>query len=193
MSASGTVRLGAHAPACPAGELARRLRGALDDRRDLVEGHGEDVVQHEREPLRRRQRVQHREQRQADRIGQQRLVLGIDPVHPVDDRIREPSGERLLPPRFAGAEHVQRDPSDDGRQPGVEVLEPACVGAVKPEPRLLHRVVRLAQRAEHPIGHRAETGSAFLESFCQPLSLVHRSRSSVALGLTEKTRELTRT
>jgi ABC transporter DrrB family efflux protein len=86
----------AHAPARPAGELTSRLRGAIDDRRDLVEGHGEDVVQDEREPLRRSQRLEHDEQRQPDGIGQQRLVLGIDPVHPVDEQIGEPPGERLL-------------------------------------------------------------------------------------------------
>jgi hypothetical protein len=150
-------------------------------------------VQHERESLRRGQRVQHREQRQSDRIRQQRLVLGIDPVRPVDERIGKPACERLLAPRLAGAEHVQRDPGDNGRQPGAEVLEPARVGAVEPEPRLLHRVVRLAQRAEHPIGDRPQAGAVLLESFCEPLSLVHRSRSSVASGHTEKTRDVTRT
>jgi hypothetical protein len=36
-------------------------------------------VEHEREPLRRRQRLEHDEQRQTDGIGEQRLVLGIDP------------------------------------------------------------------------------------------------------------------
>ena len=37
-------------------------------------------MQHEREPLGGIQRLEHHEQRQADRVGQQRLVLGIDPV-----------------------------------------------------------------------------------------------------------------
>jgi hypothetical protein len=36
----GNHSLGAHAPARSARELARRLGGAIDDRRDLVEGHG---------------------------------------------------------------------------------------------------------------------------------------------------------
>src|SRR6266545_3825113 len=44
-----------HPPAGPAGELARRGRGAPYDGRDLVEGHGEHVVQHERQPLGRSQ------------------------------------------------------------------------------------------------------------------------------------------
>ena len=57
----GNGSLGAHAPARPAGELARRFWGALDDGRDLGKGDGEDVVQHEREPLLGRQRLEHDE------------------------------------------------------------------------------------------------------------------------------------
>jgi hypothetical protein len=37
-------------------------RGAIDDRRDLAEGHSEHVVQHEREPLGRAQRLEDNEQ-----------------------------------------------------------------------------------------------------------------------------------
>src|SRR5262249_15261247 len=44
--------------ACAAGQLASRLRGALDDGRDLVEGHAEDVVQHERDAFGRRKRFE---------------------------------------------------------------------------------------------------------------------------------------
>ena len=68
------------AAARAAGELAGRRRGAVEDPRDLVEGHGEHVVQHEREPLGRAQRLEHDEQREADRVGQQRLVLGVGAV-----------------------------------------------------------------------------------------------------------------
>jgi hypothetical protein len=39
-SAHGNGPLGTHAPARPACELTRRLGGAIDDRRDLVEGDG---------------------------------------------------------------------------------------------------------------------------------------------------------
>ena len=62
------------AAACAAGQLARRVRGPLDDGRDLLEGQVEDVVQHERDPLGRRQRLEHHEQREADRVGQQHLA-----------------------------------------------------------------------------------------------------------------------
>jgi uncharacterized protein YjbJ (UPF0337 family) len=69
------------------GQLARRLGRAVDDRRDLVEGHREDVVEHEREALGRAERVEHDEQCDADRVGQQRLVLGVGPVRRVDDGV----------------------------------------------------------------------------------------------------------
>jgi len=45
---------------------------------DLVEGHGEHVVQHEREPLGGCQGVEDHE-RETDRVGQQRLLLGSIP------------------------------------------------------------------------------------------------------------------
>ena len=61
--------LSPHAAAGAARQLARRLGGAVDDRRDLVEGHGEDVVEHEREPLGGAQRLEHHEQRETDGVG----------------------------------------------------------------------------------------------------------------------------
>ena len=67
----------AHPAARAAGELPRRGRCAPHDGRDLPEGHPEHVVQHEREPLRRGERLEHDEQREPDAVGQQRLLLGI--------------------------------------------------------------------------------------------------------------------
>ena len=90
-----------HAAAGAAGELAGRLGGAVDDRRDLVEGHGEDVVEHEREPLGGAQRLEHHQQRETDGVGQQCLVLWVGPVGAVDDRLRDVHVERLLAPRPA--------------------------------------------------------------------------------------------
>jgi hypothetical protein len=86
--------LSLYAPACPARQLARRLRGAVDDRRDRVEGHGEDVVQHECEPLGRRKRLQDDEQRQTDRVGQQRLVLRVHAVRAIHDRLGQANVDR---------------------------------------------------------------------------------------------------
>ena len=58
-----------HPAAGAAGQLPRRSGRAADDRRDLLERHGEHVVQHEGKPFGRRQRFQHHQQRGADGIG----------------------------------------------------------------------------------------------------------------------------
>jgi hypothetical protein len=67
-----------HPASCAARELPCRGGCAPDQRSDLVERDGEHVVQHEREPLGRRQRLEHDEQREPDRVGEQRFVLGVD-------------------------------------------------------------------------------------------------------------------
>jgi len=92
----------------PAGQLAGGRGGALHDGRDLVKGHGEQVVQHEREPFGRGQSVQHHEQGQADRVRQHRLVLRVCPgfTRLIDGR-RVLGLHRLFPSRHARVQHVQ--------------------------------------------------------------------------------------
>ena len=53
-------------------QLARRCGGSPDDRGDLLEGDGEQVVQHERDPLGRGEAVKHDQQRQPDGVRQER-------------------------------------------------------------------------------------------------------------------------
>src|SRR6266566_4072620 len=79
-SASGEIGVGNHGRSLhPAAGAARELpcRGlrAPHDGSDLVEGHGEEVVQHEREALSGRKRVEYHEQRETDRVGQERFLL----------------------------------------------------------------------------------------------------------------------
>jgi hypothetical protein len=52
-------------------------------------------VEDVREPLCRRQRLEHDEQREADGVGEQRLVLRVDAVCAVDDRVRQVGVEWL--------------------------------------------------------------------------------------------------
>ena len=66
-----------HPAAGAAGKLPRGVGRAPDDGSDLVEGHGEHVVQHEGEPLGGSQGLQNDQQRQTDRVGQQRFLLGV--------------------------------------------------------------------------------------------------------------------
>jgi hypothetical protein len=100
-------------------------------------------------------------------------VFGIGAVGGVEDRVGQVHVERLLAPGSARAEHVQRDARDDRRQPSAHVLDLARVGAAQPQPGVLHRVVGFAERAEHPVGHRAEVRALLLELIGEPLLLAH--------------------
>jgi hypothetical protein len=132
-------------------------------------------VEHVGEPLGRRQRLEHHEQGEADGVGEQRLVLGVDGVGAVHDRIGQALVERLLAARLARPQHVERHAADGGDEPGLEVVDRVGVRAAEPDPRLLHGVVGLARRAEHPVRDRAHPGPVLLEPLCQPVVFVHRS------------------
>ena len=83
----------------PARELPRRRRRPADDRGDLVERHGEHVVQHEGDPFGGRQRVEDDEHREPDRVAQQGFLLGIDARPP--DSGSDPGGGSRGTPRGA--------------------------------------------------------------------------------------------
>jgi hypothetical protein len=87
----GRVRT-ADAAASAAGELARRVGQEVEDGADLVEGNREHVVEDVGEPLCRRQ---------ADGVGEQRLVLRVDAVCAVDHRVRQVCVEWPLASRLA--------------------------------------------------------------------------------------------
>jgi hypothetical protein len=119
-----------------------RRPGTTDDGSNLPEGHAERVAQHEREPLGRRERLEHREERETDRVGQQRFVFRVDLGFAAHDRLGHAQG--LLAPGPARAQHVQAHPTYDRRKPSAQVLDPAGVRAAEPQPGLLHGVVGLA-------------------------------------------------
>ena len=118
------------------------------------------------------------------------LVLGIDGVVAEHDRVGHVRAERVLAPRLARAQHVEAHPRDDRRQPAAEVLDVAGVGAAEPDPRLLHGVVGLGARAEHPVRDRPQVGPVRLELLGQPSCLVHRHipRRVAVIPVTEATR-----
>jgi hypothetical protein len=95
-----------HSATCPARELPRRRRGTPHNFGDLVEGHGEHIVQHEGEPLGGSQHFEHHEQRETDGVGEQGFVLGVDRILTAHDRIRHVHSQRLLAPQLARAQHV---------------------------------------------------------------------------------------
>ena len=128
-------------------------------------------MQHEGQPLGRRERVEDDLQRAPDLVGQDRVVhrvrVGVGEVG-----VGVVLGERFLAPAAAAAQVVEADPGDDGGQPGGEVLHLGHVAAREPQPGLLHGVVGLVHRAEHPVGHGPQVGAPFLERR-RELLLVH--------------------
>jgi hypothetical protein len=66
-------------------------------------------VENEGQSFGRGERLEHDQQCETNRVGKQRLVLGIAALGWVDDRVSQVHVERLLAPSVACAEHVQRD------------------------------------------------------------------------------------
>jgi len=58
-------------------ELTRRRDAALDDGGDLIEGDAEDVVEDEGDGLRGRECVEHDQEREPDRVGEQQLLFWV--------------------------------------------------------------------------------------------------------------------
>jgi hypothetical protein len=98
--------------------LASGLVAAGERSRDLIEGHGEHVMQHECDPLGGSQRFEYHEKRETDRVGQYRLVLGIGHFVSARDLVRGDRAQGFIAPRFAGAQHVKA-PRHDRRQPST--------------------------------------------------------------------------
>jgi hypothetical protein len=142
-------------------------------------------VQDERQALGGRQRLQHDEQRQTDRVGQQRLVLGVHAGGVGDDRIGDADLarlERLLAAGLTGAQHVEAHSRGHRCQPAGQVVDRVGVGAVQTQPGLLDGIVGLAERAEHPIGDRAQAGSVLLEASRQQVAGIVCGHAPTASG-----------
>ncbi len=82
---------------------------AIEDRRDLVERHGEQVVQDEREPLGGRERLDHDVKCETDRVREHGRLLGIVRVLTRDHRIGDVHAHRVLRMGRARAQPVQAD------------------------------------------------------------------------------------
>ena len=150
---SGTAVRLLHPPAAAAGQLAGGGGGAPDDRGDLLERHREHVVQHERQPLGRRQRLEYDEQRAAHRVGQLGLELGMAGLVDVPAASSTSANE--------SSRRLDRDRSMS-RQTRLTTV-------VSQPPRLSMPSVRCSRsqasctassascgRAEHPVGDRTQ-------------------------------------
>jgi hypothetical protein len=65
----------AHSAPRVARELPRRIRGASDNRCDLLEGQVEHIVQNEGNAFGRPQLIEHNEEREADRIREHNVLF----------------------------------------------------------------------------------------------------------------------
>jgi len=140
---------------------------------DLLERHGEHVVQHERESLRRLEGVQHDEQREADRVGELSLLGRVDSVAGLHDRVGHPHVERVLAPGRPRAQHVQAQPRNDRGEPTADIVHVLARRAGDPQPGFLDRVLGLGERAQHPVGDRPQAGSVLLEPRYPELFVLH--------------------
>jgi hypothetical protein len=127
---------------------------------------------HERHPLGGREGVEDDQERTADRVGEQRLVLGIG-LAGVGDRFGQVGIGRRLGPGAPRLEHVQADAGDDGGEPAAEVLDGARVRAAEAQPGLLDGVVGVVGRAEDAVRDRPQAGPVLLEALGEPLALPH--------------------
>ena len=109
-SASGRRAAPLHPPPGAAGQLPGRGRGAADDGRDLVERHGEQVVQHEGQPLGGASVSSTTSSARPTESASTRLVLGVGSGRrPADVRSSQRVVQRVLAPGRARAQHVQAD------------------------------------------------------------------------------------
>jgi len=161
----------------PVRQLLRRLGRAVEDGPDLLERDAEGVVQDEREAFCGREPVEHDEQRRPDGVGEDRLVLGVDPLGARDGEVGQLGSPASWAACPACAEHVQGDASDHRREPAAQVVDARGIRAAEPEPRLLHGVVRLACRAEDTERDTPQVLAVLLEPPAQPVVLVHRHLS----------------
>ena len=72
-------------------------------------------------------------------------------------------GHGFFPPRLTRAQHIQAYSRDDCPQPSRKILDAAPARTAEPQLGLLHGVLRLAERAEHSIGHRSQGTAVLLE------------------------------
>jgi hypothetical protein len=108
-----------------AGELPGRLGGPFEDRRNLVEGDREDVVQDERDPLGRGEAVEDHGDGPADRVGDHRVGRGVVRTGVVEVGLVEDR----LGPGVTRPQPIQADPRGDRGQPAAEVVDLGGVDA----------------------------------------------------------------
>lgn len=178
----------AHAPPRAAGELACRRGRPFNHGRDLLERDAEQIVEHEGDSLGRIQRVEHDEEREADRLGGHGFGFRIARGRRPGDRNGEVRGLFVLRARFARAQVIETHARGHGGQEAAQVRDLIDVGGRHAEPRLLHRIVSLVRRTKQALGDAAKMSAARLERGGEPREIlphifghVVRSRSVMSV------------
>jgi hypothetical protein len=174
--------------AASAGELAGSLGRATEDGGDFLEGDGEHVVENEGQTLGWRQTIEHDEECETDRIGQESLLLRVGSGLPWRGGFGLVIGETLFAAGLTRPQHIETDAGDDGGQPSTEIGDGSGIGTAEAEPRFLNGVIGLAKRSEHAVGDGSEVIAILFKSFGQPSGFVHffhligpRSHSCIAI------------
>jgi hypothetical protein len=175
--------------------------------RDLRRLPAEHITEHEHRSLLRRQELQRRDEREADRIpdlgrfggvtarGQHAGVghrqdprgLGERLAHQRDVRLLRRSEVHRTGSALLAAQHVEADVRRDAVQPGAQrrpALEPV-EAPPRSEHRLLHGVLGLERRAEHAVGVRRELSPVQLQSAIQVLAFRRTNHASTLRGRRE--------
>jgi len=119
--------------------------------------------------------LQHDQQSQADRLGDDGLAFRAVGGGLGDERFWEPGTGLVFAAGLACFEHVQADAPHHGGQPGPQVLDRAGVGAAQAQPVFLDGVFGLADLPEHAVADRGQVRAQPLELAREPVRFVHRA------------------
>ena len=108
-------------PSRARGQLSGRGVADAEHRGDLTEGHCEAVVQHERDPLIRRQPLEHHHRREPGVVGghyRRKRVVTVESRH---HRFGQPFADVGFATLGRRAQPVQAQPADHRRQPRPQI------------------------------------------------------------------------
>jgi hypothetical protein len=147
-------------------KLAACCRLPADRAGDLFETEAEYIVEQKGGALERRQPFERQHQRQGDVVDF--VVRGLD------DRLRQPRPDISLAPVTSGFQVVETEAGHDAAQERFRFAHRIAVGIEPAQKRLLHHILRVRDRSEHPIGdadqswtQRIESGGSVLVGACR--------------------------
>ena len=118
----------------------------------MLKSRAEDVVEHERCPLRRGELFEDDHQRHAHRVVEGDPICEIDVgARRTDDRLGEPRADIGPLDPLMGPQAIDAQPGGDGDQPTTHVVERLDVDGEESAVRLLHHILRVVDAAEHAV------------------------------------------